>query len=90
MHCFLLPRTLFSQSLALNLKSRIIKGPRFQSITQSSSPPLPHHYHFDLFFFFFFLLLALTTISESCLFVYCLSAMVQAVSPGLGCSAFHK
>lgn len=54
MHCFLLPRTLFSQSLALNLKSRIIKGPRFQSITQSSSPPLPHHYHFDLFFFFFF------------------------------------
>lgn len=50
MYCSLLPGTFFSQNLSLNLKSRIIKGPRFQSILQSSSPPLPRHYHFDLFF----------------------------------------
>lgn len=89
--CFsLLPRMLFSPSLDADLKSCIIQGPRFQSILQSSSPPLPQHYLFDLFCFVFFFLLLALTISESYLLVYCLSAMIQVVSPGLRCSVFYK
>lgn len=58
------------------MKSLIIKGPRFQSILQSSLPPLTHQYYFDLFFS-----LASTYHHLRIMFVYCLSATVQAVSP---------